>query len=84
MPGATSPKLMTGPEVGDGGPLSSTLKLPLLCLLLLSKTEDMEDEIRGPWLVTIFSRASGSMAAMKRLSENSFVVGRKRIKMLQA
>lgn len=74
MPGATNPKLMTGPDVGEGGPLSSTLKLPLLCLLLLPKTEGMEEEIRGPWLVTIFSRAAGSMAAMKRILEENFLV----------
>ena len=66
MPGATSPKLVTGPEVGDGGPLSSTLNLPLTLIW----AEGFE-EMRCPWPSLIFSWASASMVGNEDMSDRT-------------
>jgi len=71
MPGATSAKFFTTPELGDGGPLSSTVLVPLLT----ASCEDFVFEaIRCLWVETILAWLSGSMLILVagRFSYNAY------------
>ena len=60
MPGATSAKFLTTPELGEGGPLSSTVLVPLF----MDRCEVVFEAMRRPWVEMILSCDSESMLLM--------------------